>query len=249
MNADEIASRLATHRIGRSLEVRASTASTNDDARLAAEAGAPDGHVVLADTQTAGRGSHGRAWSSPPGLDLYFSIVDRRPIASDVAALTTIAVGLAVAEAIEHASGVRALLKWPNDVLLNERKCAGILVETTTKGTEPGPRIIGVGVNVNRRELDPTFRATSIALEHRELDRVGLFVGLAASIERWLLRHQCVGRSIAGEARERLAFVGRPAHVGDVRGTIQGIDEDGALLLEREGTVTRVLSGRVEIDQ
>jgi BirA family biotin operon repressor/biotin-[acetyl-CoA-carboxylase] ligase len=248
---DEIARRLDTIAIGRSLDLRATTRSTNDDARVAAEGGAPHGHVVLADSQTAGRGSHGRTWSSPPGLDLYFSIVDRRPVAPAIAPLTTLAIGLAVAEVVERACERQAQVKWPNDVLVGDRKCAGILVETTTKGAEPGPRILGIGVNVNRRAFEPGYEATSIALERgREIDRVEIFAGLCGAIEAWLDRHAREGNTvIAGTVRERLALAGRRVRVNDEHGIVRGVDDGGALLLETDAGERRIVSGRIERDQ
>jgi BirA family biotin operon repressor/biotin-[acetyl-CoA-carboxylase] ligase len=136
LQPERIASALATRRLGRSLELRAITESTNDDARAAAAAGAPDGHVVLADAQRKGRGSRGRAWVSPPGSDLYLSAVVRSALPAQQLAPLTLAIGVGVAEAAEAflPSGKRASIKWPNDVWIGRAKLAGVLVETASLG-------------------------------------------------------------------------------------------------------------------
>src|SRR5262249_18505539 len=133
LTAARVAGFLDTLRYGRSIDVRETTASTNDDAHAAAARGAPDGHVVLANHQENGRGAHGRAWSSPAGTDLYFSVVSRLEIAASRAPMLSLATGVAVAEATEgFLGGTRVELKWPNDLWIDDQKCGGILVETRT---------------------------------------------------------------------------------------------------------------------
>src|SRR4051812_5317341 len=143
---ERVESLLQTQRFGRSIEIRESTDSTNDDARNAAQAGAVDGHVVLADTQTKGRGARGRSWSSPAGSDLYLSIVTRSTLPlADVAPLT-LAVGLAVAETVQSClpAGRSAQIKWPNDVWVDRKKVAGILLEGASQGDRALPIIVGI---------------------------------------------------------------------------------------------------------
>ncbi len=136
---------------GRSLEVLESTASTMDVAAAAAANGAADGHLVLADQQTQGRGAHGRHWVSPPGSDLYFSVVARPAVEPASTALVTLASGLGVRDAVAGLLPERSVrVKWPNDIWIGRRKCAGVLVESRTLGMRIDSVIIGVGLNVNR---------------------------------------------------------------------------------------------------
>ena len=120
---------------GASITVLEQTASTMDVAETAARAGAPDGHVVVADQQSSGRGAHGRDWASPPGTDLYFSIVARPKLEPSTMSLVTLAAGLGVRDAIGALlPGRPVAVKWPNDIWIERRKCAGILVESQTLG-------------------------------------------------------------------------------------------------------------------
>lgn len=238
---------------GRSRVVVAETGSTMDDARAAEEAGLPDGHVVVADTQSAGRGSRGRTWHSPAGVDLYFSVVARPALSSNAWPLLTLAVGAGVAEALGEASARSATIKWPNDVLLDGKKCAGILVETrSSAGTAPESAIIGVGVNVNRRafpEADYDLAPTSIALRTGEdAGRAKLLAAVLGAMERHvdLLRRE--GPSAVVRAVEaQLAFRGQSVRWEGGSGTVQGIAQDGALRVTRalDGVETLLRAGRV----
>ena len=140
---------LPTRRIGRSVVCFDEVSSTNDVALAAARQADADGLVVLAERQRAGRGRHGRQWVSPAGSGILMSVLLMdSPGRSGASDAVTIAAGLATAEAIERATGLSCGLKWPNDVLLEDGKVAGVLVETRTG---PGARVtvIGIGVNVN----------------------------------------------------------------------------------------------------
>jgi len=249
LDPDRIQSHLRTLRFGRSLDVRQETRSTNDDAREAAEGGAPDGHTVVTDEQTRGRGARGRAWSSPPGTDLYFSVVVRP--AMDAAALPTItlAAGLAVAEAVDRVrdTGPRASVKWPNDVLLDGRKCAGVLAESTSVGQRVSVVVIGIGLNVNRQswpeELGDT--ATSLALASGgTFDREAVLAEVLADLERWVdllasAGPACVCRALEG----RLAWRGRWVRVDGIEGRVAGVASTGALELDTEQGRRSVTTG------
>lgn len=243
---------LSTERFGRSLTVLAETDSTMDDARAAADGGAPEGHVVLADQQRRGRGSHGRVWSSPPGSDLYFSLVLRPGLSlSDLPPLT-LAVGLAVADALAHAAPEsRVAIKWPNDVFVNGKKCAGILVETRSVGLEPAGVIVGIGINVNRTAFDPDVlpEPTSLALVlGAPLDREALLAQVLLELERRVTSFVAHGAAVVVSAiEERLLYRGQPVAIDDQRGTLLGVDADGALRLRTTtGATVRVLSGRLQ---
>jgi BirA family biotin operon repressor/biotin-[acetyl-CoA-carboxylase] ligase len=252
LGRDRIASVLRAERYGRSLDVRAQTASTMDDARQAA-GDVPDGHTIVADRQTAGRGAHGRAWESPGGTDLYFSIVARPPLPPAHRPLLTLAVGLGVADAMEALAGVRTQLKWPNDVWIEGRKAAGILVETSTAGAEPGPLIIGVGVDVNRCVWPDALRASSISLVEASsrdgaFDRAEVLSRLLQAIEAWVDRLVRSGPTpVIDAVNTRLALRGEVVTVDGEEGIVERVMPTGALRLRtsrgpverRAGTLRR----------
>jgi BirA family biotin operon repressor/biotin-[acetyl-CoA-carboxylase] ligase len=145
------------------------------------------------------------------------------------------------------APSARARGDWPNDVFIGGRKCAGILVETSSKGAELGARVIGIGVNVNRRAFEG-YEATSIALERgSDVDRIELFARACVALEHWLDRQERDGGAVVADAvRSRLAFRDQKVRVNDEEGTVRGVADDGALLFENARGTTRVLSGRIE---
>ncbi len=248
-----IAARLTTHRYGRSLDVRARTRSTNDDARAAADAGAPDGHVVVADAQDAGRGAHGHTWSSPGGTDLYLSIVDRPALPPHVLPQVTLAVGVGVAECVEALTDRPARVKWPNDVLVgppgDERKCAGVLVETSSVGTQLGAVIIGIGLDVNRPVFpdDLATVATSLArCRGHALPRDEVLARLLRSVELWVDRLvRAGGAPIVAALGQRLAWRGERVRCGDVVGDLVGVDAGGALRIATASGVRTLSAGRL----
>jgi BirA family transcriptional regulator, biotin operon repressor / biotin---[acetyl-CoA-carboxylase] ligase len=248
LNRDRLQRLLRTERLGRSLEVRLATESTMDDARRVAES-VPDGHVVLADHQQSGRGAHGRRWESPPGTDLYLSIVLRSALPDAARPLVTLAVGLGVADAAEHLSGRRAFVKWPNDVWLAGKKCAGILVETRSEGGKAPAVIVGIGLNVNRRTWPTELQdvATSLALAREDgadVDRARAFATLMVSVEEWLDRLVSQGAaSIIPALSQRLALLGKEVLLDDTRGTLLGIADNGALRLATADGITEHLAG------
>lgn len=237
---------------GVSLDVRPTTASTMDDAIAAAAQGAPDGHVVLADTQTKGRGAHGRSWVSPPGLDLYFSIVTRPRIEPAAIALVTLATGLGVADAVAELLPERPVqVKWPNDVWVARRKCAGILVESRTVGSEIDSLIIGVGLNVNRTEWPEELEgiATSLRAEGdgEPLDRADVLVAVLGHAERWVKRLEEHGPSVVVQALvPKLALVGERVTWDDGRGVFAGVDADGAARVRTDAGMRSLHAARIE---
>lgn len=241
---------LATSRFGRSLDVRLSTGSTNDDARAALAAGAADGHVVLADSQRAGRGARGHTWDSPPGVDLYLSIAAR--IATQIARLPplTLAVGLGVARACEE--WVEEVeIKWPNDVRVDDRKCAGVLVESVSVGARVDGVVIGIGLDVNRERWPEELEglATSLArVRGRPLDRGEVFARVLARVEEEVDRFIEHGPSaIVPGVERRLAWRGREVECDASRGTLLGIRSDGALRLGTSRGEKIVRSGSLRL--
>ncbi len=224
--------------------------STNTVAIRLAERGAKEGSVIAANAQLAGRGRLGRAWASPQGAGLYVSVV-LRP--AQPCSLITIAAGVAAAQGIGAATGLRVDLKWPNDVYVGPRKVAGILAEAGQSASGPFV-VVGFGVNVFRASYPPDVsnRATSIEAElGRPPDRGLLFAEILASLaeiysemngsgsERILQRwRECAG-TMMGRAVEWSDIA------GSYQGTVRGIDEDGALLIEADSGVRRVIAGEV----
>jgi len=212
--------------------------STNDEALRLAAAGAPAGTAVVADAQTAGRGRAGHAWASPPGVALYLSIVLRPRLPLERLPLATLACGIAVAEAVRAETGLPAGLKWPNDVLVRDRKCAGLLCE----GAPPAV-VAGIGVNVNTPAealpVRPIFPATSLLLETgAPQDREALLAAILDGVARWIARLEAPDGPDAVVARFNAldALRGRAVAVdlpdGTVaRGTAHGCAPSGALLL------------------
>ena len=247
LSRDALERALRTKRYGRSLELFTSTPSSMDEARRAAEQGAPDGHLVVAEAQEQGRGSRGRSWSSPPGEDLYFSLVLRPALAPRARPPLTLAIGLAVALAVEAATGIEAQVKWPNDVWLEGRKCAGVLVEATLGGPQDDAIVVGVGVNVNRtrfrQELEDT--ATSLALVSGSMhDRALLLAAILASCEARVHALEAGELDLLLEAlRPRLALREERVRCGERTGRLHGLAPDGALLLEVDGQLERCLTG------
>lgn len=243
---------LRTASYGRSLDLRAETDSTNDDARAAAQAGVAAGHVIVAESQRRGRGSQGRGWSSPRG-GLYFSLVER--FAASPASLPplTLAVGLAVAEAIEvFAPKERAAIKWPNDVFVQRRKCAGVLVESALLGARISHVVIGVGLNVARDAFPPELADTAIALSQitgAPPAREEVLAAVLGTLEARIATFRAEGVGPLRPAIEaRLLYRGERVRVQGERGTLLGLADDGALRIDQGHRVYEARSGSLEPD-
>jgi BirA family biotin operon repressor/biotin-[acetyl-CoA-carboxylase] ligase len=230
----------------------AEVSSTNDVAAVLADRGEPEGTIVIADAQSAGRGRHGRSWASPAGAGLYMSIV-MRP-APHAVSLLTIAAGVALADAIQAATGLHPLLKWPNDVYIAARKLAGILAEAGTSKAGVRHVVLGCGVNLMPAAYPPEVaaRATSIESElGRPVDRGLLLVECLASLQcRYRDLQSGASASVIARWRDRaLSTFGRRVEwdvAGVTRhGVAEDIDETGALLVRDGGARARVISGEV----
>ncbi len=240
-------------RVGRRVEAHREIDSTSDRARELLEAGEPDGVVVVAELQTAGRGRMGRTWTSPPGRNLTVS-VGLRP-ALDLQDGWRL--GLAAALAV-HAAATRVApvaLKWPNDLVAPDgAKVAGILVEVTSEGDRLRSAVIGVGMNVNwAPDAMPAELATSAtslsALAGRSVDRVALLIDLLEALEDEVTALEA-GRSPLERYRAACTTLGSDVVVetpsGLLTGVAAGLDERGALLVGTSaGTEVAVTSGEV----
>jgi BirA family biotin operon repressor/biotin-[acetyl-CoA-carboxylase] ligase len=224
--------------------------STNTAAVRLAERGAKEGSVIAANAQRAGRGRLGRSWASPSGAGLYASVVLRPRAPSS---LVSIAAGVAIAQGVQAATGLAVGLKWPNDVYVGLRKVAGILAEA---GQSPSGAfvVVGFGINVFRASYpsDVADRATSIEAElGRPPDRGLLFAEVLAALAEIYADMTGGGASgILDRWRERAgATLGRSVEwtdsAGTHRGTTRDIDGDGALIIETDGGVRRVIAGEI----
>jgi BirA family biotin operon repressor/biotin-[acetyl-CoA-carboxylase] ligase len=229
----------------------ASCDSTNDEAARWAAAGAPHGAIVVAQSQSAGRGRHGRSWQSTRGRDLLMSVVLRPAMPAGRVPGITLAAGIAVCEAVNF-FGARASLKWPNDVVAAGGKLAGILTEMSTRGSHVDHVIVGIGINVDtaaeERAAELTGIATSIRIETGRTAGVDAVERrLCGELATWLDRYVDGGGVAAiREAWQVRARLGRSVRVGGVEGVAEGIDDSGALVVRvADGRRISVTSGDV----
>lgn len=235
------------------VEVLEQTTSTNADAMAAAGRGAPEGLVVVAEHQSAGRGRAGRSWSAPPRSGLMFSVLLRpSPAHRAQWGSLTLLTGVAVVEAVRRVAGVDAVLKWPNDVLVGERKLAGILAESSADAV-----VVGVGLNVSLRADElPVEHATSLALEQAVcVDRVPLLRAVLRDLARWYARwahHDAdlVASGLLDTYRGHCATLGREVAIhlpgGEVVcGQAVDVDHAGCLVCDIAGTRRSFAAGDI----
>ena len=256
LDIESIQRHLTTRRLGRRIELHQRLDSTNRKAVALAQAGGEHGTLVLADAQTAGRGRMARTWFSPPGLNVYASLIIRLPIdAPRMPAWLSwlpLMAALGAADAIEAVAPACVAVKWPNDLLIGNRKAGGILCESaTTRGIGPF-QVIGIGLNVNggAKDFPEDLRGTATTLE----DEVGgavdrnrlvsqLLYGIESCLDEFLLRGSA---TIAPAYRRRCATIGKTvkAVLADGKeciGTVEGIAEDGSLSLIEQTSPTVIV--------
>jgi BirA family transcriptional regulator, biotin operon repressor / biotin---[acetyl-CoA-carboxylase] ligase len=249
---------LDTLRVGSRLVFLKETESTNQVAFRLAEEGAPEGTVVIADAQSAGKGRLGRVWISPPGVNLYCSIVLRPPISPVAACQLTFLSVVAVARAIENCTTLAPQIKWPNDILVSGRKVAGLLNEMNAETEKVNFVVLGIGVNLNMKlaQLGEGVRhpATSLLEESGvEVDRSAFARALLTELDRLYDRFLSEGEGpVRAEWLERSAIRGRQVRVScgarEFGGVVQGVDAFGALLVQTpDGVLETVLSGDVTL--
>ena len=248
-----ITSQLAGCIVGRDIYRRESLESTMDEAKRLAENGAPEGAVVIAEEQTAGRGRFDRSWISEPRKDLLFSVVFRPGVVQ--APYINMAAALSVRSTVGHATGLDASIKWPNDVKLAGRKVSGILVESMVTDASIEYTVLGVGLNVNSNPASVPEIATTATSMYREtgrtFDRTDVLINVLGELDRryGLIRE---GRSMREEWSSRLETLGRSVVVrwqdSTEEGTATGVDEMGNLILRKaDGTRKSVVAGEVTL--
>ena len=250
---------LKTTSFGRNLIFEHSVGSTMDVARDAAAHGVPEGSLALADEQTAGRGRLGRSWITPPATNLAATLL-LRPPAPVLRAIAMIA-PLAICDAVEEVAGLRADIKWPNDVQFRGKKLAGILIEVpqppspSSAGGADGIVLVGSGINVNfdpREYEEIRDIATSLRAElGHDTDREALLASYLLHFER-LYTAARAGESIRDRWRERLVTLGQHVRAawqgGAAEGVAEDVDADGALLVRTPaGELIRVEAGDVTL--
>ena len=233
----------------------AETDSTQRVARDLAHDGAEEGTIVIAEAQSAGRGRLGRSWHSPPGTNLYCSIVLRPPLPPGGVPQLALVLGLAAADAVAAVAGLEVGLKWPNDVVLDGRKAAGILTEMEAEVERVHHVVAGLGVNVNAEAFPPELAATATSLRlaaGRPVDRAVLTAALLAAVERRYDRFVAEGFApVRREWEQRSWLGGKEVRVaspeGELHGRVLGLDDDGALRLETPVGLRRVVAGEVTL--
>lgn len=228
--------------------------STNRRALDLADDGVPDGFVVIADRQTAGRGRRGRTWESNSGDSLLMSLVVRSTRAATRWEWLPLASAVAVARVLGDLPGVS--LKWPNDVLARGHKISGILVERRTSGDVRAPAVVGIGLNVNQKRFpdDLATSATSIRMETGVIsDRTDLALTLLAEFRDVLSDWKAGAESIPRAYRDLLGGLGSPADVrpfdgsDTVHGVIEGVDAGGRLVLRTGDGLRTFAAGEITL--
>lgn len=250
---------ILTDIVGRTILVKEETESTNDDLWKLGEQGAEEGTVVIAEMQRAGKGRRGRQWASPPNRNLYMSALLRPTFPPADAAMISLMAGVALCETINQVFHLRAAIKWPNDLLLEGRKVAGILAEMHAEQESIHFLILGIGVNLNMEPnqfpKDLRYPATSVQIVlGRSVERLPFVRRLMENLDRGYRKFLREGGSAVLQAWSRHCahpeeWLEVSTGKGDLRGRFRGLDEEGSMILEispsrtekiRAGEVIRV---------
>ncbi|GAX89763.1 biotin--[acetyl-CoA-carboxylase] ligase [Effusibacillus lacus] len=258
VTAAEIREGLSTRRLGQHIVAVKELDSTNVLAAKLAETGEPDGTLVIADCQTGGKGRRGKAWFSPPGTGIWMSLILRPHLPLAQAPQLTLVAAVAVGQVLSDLAGHRAGIKWPNDILFEDRKCCGILTEMNMESEEITRVIVGIGINVNQTEIEfpdelrdiatslrivagrPFHRAKVVQriLERFELlyDQYAEYGSFAPIREQWKQQSITLGRYVSAHTPRGL-----------LTGLAVDIDEMGALVLETDSGRQKVYSADIQV--
>ncbi len=259
LTGDSIKRLLKTEILGKIIYVFEDVGSTNEIAFELGRNGSPEGTMVIADSQTKGKGRLQRSWISPGEANLYMSVIFRPQIAAKEAPIFTLVSSIAVAEAIILEGPAHTLIKWPNDVLINGKKVSGILTEMEVTEDRVDFVVAGIGVNINMtREMmeqqmgEVAEIATSLReAAGREIERAQFIANLTSELEIWYQKFLKEGKStIIKKWMERWGAINRRVRVKidemTIEGIASGIDENGYLILQRgDGTTEKIVSGDV----
>lgn len=250
--------------LGRQLHYYESIDSTNLEIKRLAEQDAPHGTVVLAEQQDEGRGRMGHQWVSPKRTGLWFSLLLRPDILPEQASMMTLVAAMAVEKAVEETQGVKAGIKWPNDIVLNGKKICGILTEMEIKDKKVDYIVVGIGINVLQKEFpeDLAETATSLKIElapeeeeqyPEQISRTQLFQAVMWKFESY---YECFMKAMDIRLfqdeyqsclvnKDQTVKVMNPA--GAYEGIARGVNQKGELLVERDGRILEINSGEVSV--
>ena len=252
LTPQELSWNLATKKIGRRIHCYETTDSTMDVAQRLAAAGEPEGSVVVAEAQGKGRGRMGRTWISPKGKGIYLSVILRPDLQLMEIPKITLVAAVAVAQAVEAATGLKPEIKWPNDLLIGGKKIAGILTELNAELNRVNTVVVGIGLNVNTPADKLPAQGTSLAEElGAKVDRLELARALLTHLDRSYAQFLQEGIApILEDWRRFAAFLGRRVRVALEGRTLDGqavdVDASGALLVRTDtGLVESVSAGEV----
>lgn len=255
--AEEVRARLQTRVLGRpDVICLAQTDSTNLEAKRLAAKGAPEGTVVVADSQTSGRGRRGRSWFSPAGRNLYLSILLRPTMSPAQTPRLTLMAAVAAAQTLNRIAGLKAHIKWPNDILIGDKKVVGILTEISTEMDVVDYVVVGLGVNVNTTAADmpPDIRASATSIRAECGDRFSRTTLLCSLLHHFETCYDTLKQDgfkpIMALWRSMSDIIGQPVYVDmlNIRhtGIVEDVDDDGVLILKDEaGRRHRIFSGDV----
>ncbi len=239
------------------IQYREEVDSTNIWAKQLAKEGAPEGTLLLAERQTAGKGRRGRTWISPGGQSIYMSLILRPDIRPQQASMLTLVMGLSVVQACRDMLNLDAWIKWPNDMVVNGKKVCGILTEMSMSGSSIDSVIIGTGINVNQTGFSEEIAgtATSLAIEKgKEIDRKQVLDAVlevfARNYELFLQTGDL--QNLTETYNQVLINKGKEIRVldptGEYNGISHGINEKGELLVTKEdGTCEAIYAGEVSV--
>ncbi len=259
LSESELLSRMKTKWLGRRVVYFRETDSTNTQAKRLAEEGAPEGTLVAADMQTAGKGRRGRSWQQSPGMMISMTFIIKPGFAPDKASMLTLLAAHSVAGAIEDVTGLPAKIKWPNDIVIHGKKTVGILTEMSLSVEQDSIHyvVVGIGINVNITSFPEEIQdmATSLYLESgRRVNRSGLMAEVLLRFEQdyeqFLETEDLTG--ILEDYNAHLVSRDKEVRVldpkGEFTGISRGMNADGELLVEKEdGSMTRIYAGEVSV--
>ena len=257
LSKEEIASRIQTKWVGCQVVFLEETGSTNAEARSLAEKGFPHGTLIVADSQTGGKGRRGRSWYTPKGSSIAMSLILKPELEAEYASGLTLVQAMAAAKAIEEICNLEVKIKWPNDILVNEKKVCGILTEMNMEMTEISSIIIGTGINVNQEWFPEEISeiATSLKIEKKRMQsRADLIERICELFEEYFEMFM-ESKSLAAFKEEYNSYLiscGRIVKVldpkGEFTGKSLGVNERGELCVQKEnGDIVLVYAGEVSV--
>ncbi|MEQ6000059.1 biotin--[acetyl-CoA-carboxylase] ligase [Bacillus amyloliquefaciens] len=258
LSESEIRFGLKTEVLGKQLHYRDVLPSTQKTAHELANDGAPEGTLVVADKQTAGRGRMARVWHSQEGNGIWMSLILRPDVPLQKTPQLTLLSAVAVVQAIEAFTGVQPAIKWPNDLMIHGKKAVGILTELQAEEDRVRSVILGIGINVNQQETDFPGElqdiATSLSMEAGEkIDRAGLIQEILLTFEKRYqdyLKHGFKPIKLLWESYA--VGLGNELRARTLQGTFYGkslgIDDEGVLLLETKDGIKKIYSADIELN-